>query len=561
MPKFTKEQLDTLSKLLSDPNSTEDLNSFVETLIAFPTSTQDAPVPLVKKPPKYTVAKEDTTPVSAETQKHMAESEARDHWFTQAWSRTTFPVVSPPVSANTDEPKFYNGKDRMNVKLKNGARAFVTPPKGMYHLPKVREVLERWRAESPDAEVVPVGEIATLIGATRVQERGIGANENSTGFTFHNSHGASEYLGGSSPFNWLIAGTPMTKSGDTLVLGGVLTPDEYLRYLATIHASRLRSNTWTNDIPHESLMGLQAKAQEMYDKLNKDFALIPGVSCYTVQARWLRYFSDGSMETQKAGLHGVRYAPRPSRGRAPLLYDGPSFVVGLEGKMSNGRQHILPLRVFITPDGQFICSDQCQREVDKGGGIDLITGVNTKHTLLTWVAGPALSRDDFLGCVAPKGTKVRRYVQGGASKGPRQWDVMWKIRRLMKEDRMLYLQGKELMPHEALHAVQAGGVVLITGATIDNIMFRYRIITKHTKKPTEYAYLWEYYNHMDEVLVEGGSRPLYATALGMVTQNDEVGLTGPLITKYTHYYALRERPETGITTKSFRAESSSGDVW
>ena len=93
------------------------------------------------------------------------------------------------------------------------------------------------------------------------------------------------------------------------------------------------------------------------------------------------------MQSQRSAAYGVRAAERPNGGMDPLLYDGPAWLVGLR----IGRR-MVPGRIFVTPEGRFIASDWCQREVGKGGGIDLHTGEFTRHTLMSWCAGPGISK-------------------------------------------------------------------------------------------------------------------------------------------------------------------------
>lgn len=169
--------------------------------------------------------------------------------------------------------------------------------------------------------------------------------------------------------------------------GSLTTKEEFLRWLPAIQAAWKHHNTWCVDLPSEKVADLADHTEAMLERLENQLKNLHGVSIYMIQPRWLRYYSDGSMQTQRSGAYGRRNAAAPYGGLRPLLYDGPAWVVGL--RMG---ANLVPGRVFVTPEGKFIGSDWCQREVDKNGGIDLHTGEFTKHTLMTWCAGPGISR-------------------------------------------------------------------------------------------------------------------------------------------------------------------------
>lgn len=187
-----------------------------------------------------------------------------------------------------------------------------------------------------------------------------------------------------------LSGTVVTFDGSgNIGYDSMKSEAEYHEYLRAVQGQHSMNNMWTMDIPCAAVAGMANHAEEMLGKLRDQIKTLPGVSIYSIHPRWLRYFSDGDMSSQKtSGIDGtLRLAPGVGSGLRPLLYDGPAWVVGIFlGKK------MIPGRVFVNSEGQFLCSDWCQREVDKRGGIDLITGKNTKHTLATWIAGPGLSR-------------------------------------------------------------------------------------------------------------------------------------------------------------------------
>lgn len=179
---------------------------------------------------------------------------------------------------------------------------------------------------------------------------------------------------------------------------------EYRELLPLLNGGKTFGNLWCVDGFDERVAPLADQAPAMLLKLREQTALLgKATEIYTVVPRWLRYFSDGTMESQQEGNFGLRLAPMGDSGARPMLYDGPAWCVGIRlGK------DFLPGRVFVNTQGDFICSDWCQREVDKGGGIDLITGKNTKHSLLTWLAGPGMSRFGAQDLIIADDHQVRR---------------------------------------------------------------------------------------------------------------------------------------------------------
>lgn len=184
-----------------------------------------------------------------------------------------------------------------------------------------------------------------------------------------------------------IVGTPIIFTKDGYEFGSFTSKEEYLRWLPALRAGWHFHNQWCVDLPTESVAYLADQAEETLKNLNNQLRNLHGVSIYSISPRHLRYYSDGDMKSQRSGEYGLRSAYFPSGGMRPLLYDAPAWVVGLRIG-----SRMVPGRVFVTPEGRFIGSDWCQREADKNGGIDLHTGQYTRHTLMSWCAGPGISK-------------------------------------------------------------------------------------------------------------------------------------------------------------------------
>jgi hypothetical protein len=204
-----------------------------------------------------------------------------------------------------------------------------------------------------------------------------------------------------------ILGTAVLFEGDgKYAFGSLDSKKAYLEWLPAIQSGWHLHNHWCIDLPSERVADLADRTGEMLEQLNNQIKNLHGVSIYMIQPRWLRYYSDGDMGSQRSAAYGLRNASMPQGGVRPLLYDAPAWVVGL--RMGS---RMVPGRVFITPEGRFIGSDWCQREADKNGGIDLHTGEFTKHTLMSWCAGPGISKfgDDVI--KARHGSLRRAVVQ------------------------------------------------------------------------------------------------------------------------------------------------------
>ena len=121
----------------------------------------------------------------------------------------------------------------------------------------------------------------------------------------------------------------------------------------------------------------------------------PAMKVHGIALGWLRYISQTNALNQNDGRWN-RARPSDS-GMETILYDGPAFSVApvLAGKA-------LPGSVWITADGQFICSTWCQREVSQMPDVDLYTGRTLKHTLMSWLLGPGLEHFGDVGKIAER---------------------------------------------------------------------------------------------------------------------------------------------------------------
>lgn len=143
-----------------------------------------------------------------------------------------------------------------------------------------------------------------------------------------------------------------------------------------------------------------------------------------LQRRYLLYFSDGNNESQQAfeallptptdsplradgtlrrpfaftynHLMRDAKAPWPRNeerlygGLRPCLYRGPAYVVRF---LLDGQDVLLErCRVYVDPEGNFLCSDWCQRHdfSSYSDGINLQMGI---YTFSTWVTGPCLVKN------------------------------------------------------------------------------------------------------------------------------------------------------------------------
>ena len=176
--------------------------------------------------------------------------------------------------------------------------------------------------------------------------------------------------------------TPGTKVN--LVKGGweatSPTPQEYKKILPALQAAYRHSQSWIRAIPHEDMIKHMEKAEEVRYLCQKQLEMLPGVDVYSVVPSYLLYNSDGNEGSQTDYLRLI--------GHMPILYEGVAWQVGI-----SMFGYALEGHCMVTEQGDFIASAWCMRETpDKSGGIDLFTGKNNKHTLLTWCAGPMLSR-------------------------------------------------------------------------------------------------------------------------------------------------------------------------
>jgi hypothetical protein len=186
-------------------------------------------------------------------------------------------------------------------------------------------------------------------------------------------------------------------------------------------------NGWHYDWPHmpTELEDTPETRQRLIDTVLEQLGEVPFEFKITgLQRRWLFYYSDGSMESQK---RFDRYIPTPSsqspydrqwklRDRYQMYYNSlmrdakvpvPKGIAGKWGNMRaclyagpawtlrfqiDGQDPLLErCRVFITDDGTFIGSDWCQRHdysSYNNGGINLQMGI---YTLSGWIMGPCLT--------------------------------------------------------------------------------------------------------------------------------------------------------------------------
>lgn len=260
-------------------------------------------------------------------------------------------------------------------------------PAGLYDTERLTQVLKVEGAKTR----ISKKRITEALAQTRV-ERVVAIDGEGEGLTGH----ANEFtalINRETHYNFSqkrpLAGTVINLNATGLDRYEALESEAaYLDALPGLRALHSFANGWCFDIPTERVAHMASDAPAMLANLREQLSRVRSVQVYTVIPVWLRYFSDGDMDTQRSGAFGIRATHTPQGyGLRPLLYDGPAWKVGLlfGQRMLNGR-------VFVTPEGKFIGSDWCQREVDKAGGIDLHTGEYTKHTLMTWAAGPGMSR-------------------------------------------------------------------------------------------------------------------------------------------------------------------------
>lgn len=321
--------------------------------------------------------------------KRTPEQLAADQWFLSQW-RDVGRGGPPPL----DPARFLFAKKGHFVEIvRKNATGEPTVTKinlkpRCYDKGDVSRILTKLAQEGASNEA-----IEEALADSAIKEFVVSADENSTGnkTTFGVAPMPEGTVQTTVPNLQPINGTVLKLVGDAFEMFP-LTRAAYEEYLSMLRALPKHVNGFTLDFPCKEVAHLADKTSEMLAMLREQVSRLPGVEVYTAQPRWLRYYSDGDMRSQRSsGEQGIRSAPYPHAGGGehmrPLLYDGPAWVVGL--KLGD---KLLPGRCYVNGEGHFICSDWCQREVDKGGGIDLYTGQNVKHTLMTWVAGPALSR-------------------------------------------------------------------------------------------------------------------------------------------------------------------------
>lgn len=200
-------------------------------------------------------------------------------------------------------------------------------------------------------------------------------------------------------------------------------------------------NSWNYDWPHlPTEQGDSPDAQQqLRDLIMAQMGDVPfDFKITAMQRRFLMYFSDGNMESQK---RFDRFIPQPStspfnrkwdlRSRydmyynsimrdakvpfpkdkqhkwgagRPCLYVGPAWT--LRFQIDDQDPLLERCRVYVMDDGTFIGSDWCQRHdfSSYNGGINLQMGI---YTLASWVMGPCLTYNSQHGGVTLKSTEYK----------------------------------------------------------------------------------------------------------------------------------------------------------
>jgi hypothetical protein len=213
-------------------------------------------------------------------------------------------------------------------------------------------------------------------------------------------------------------------------------------------------NSWNFDFPHFQIESadtsahraqLAAKLTGMMADTGYEFEITG------LQRRYLMYMTDGSVESQKK-FERLMPGPDPFPFRRdgtlkrpytnvydsqmrdakvpfpkefanrygslrPCLYFGPAWVVRFK---LDGQDTLLDrCRVYVTDNGDFICSDWCQRHDFSsytGGGINLQMGI---YNFSTWITGPCVAKAMESGHFKPKHMTVQRSkVRELVSKAP-----------------------------------------------------------------------------------------------------------------------------------------------
>lgn len=308
-------------------------------------------------------------------------------------------------SSESGQYKYNSGSQAAQILLKNGAGGnteLTVPLKaGLYDTKKLSAILSK-EAIKPGmtgealAELATAAIITSMLALPQESESAIGSKSSFPAVVGKDVVTVVEM----TP----LAGTvlDLSKSGlDRYTSLSSLA--DYASALPFLQSAWANGNTWCVDIPTERVAPMADQTPEMLANLKDQVKHVGGVDVYMIRPVWLRYYSDGDMSSQRtSGPTQLRNAPYArGAGLRPLLYDAPAWCVGL---MFGGK--ILQGRVFVTPEGKFIGSDWCQREADKSGGIDIHTGKYTNHTLMTWCAGPGISR--FGGKAAEEFGQVRK---------------------------------------------------------------------------------------------------------------------------------------------------------
>ena len=203
-------------------------------------------------------------------------------------------------------------------------------------------------------------------------------------------------VGALARINFLVPGTKINITGNSYEATSP-SAKEYKTILPALQAQYKHNSSWIRAVPHKDMIPLMGKAEEIVAMCTEQLKLLPGVEVYAAVPCFLVYTSDGGSGSQSDYIRMVDHVP--------VLYEDLAWQIGISlfGMALEGQ-------CLVTDQGDFIASAWCMRETpDKAGGIDLFTGKNNKHTLLTWCAGPMLSRF---------GTGAYAGVQGDSEEGP-----------------------------------------------------------------------------------------------------------------------------------------------
>lgn len=204
--------------------------------------------------------------------------------------------------------------------------------------------------------------------------------------------------------------------------------------------SHVNVNGWNFDWPNFQYESSVTKEEidQLAAKLKAMMAKHPFETQVWVQPRMLLYYSDGSYKSQKkfltlaphpgtspyspTGEFKKKYLtdwdneaykankPQPEGikaqgGGAPLLYRGKAFLVRFT--LDDQQPAFEHTRVYVEPNGQFICSDWCQRHDFSSyeQGINLQSGI---YDFDSWILNACIPRAMKQGVFKPKSAEIKR---------------------------------------------------------------------------------------------------------------------------------------------------------